>query len=158
MLTEKVVFCLVMVPTLWVIYGVSLACFTDLDGPAIALTILSMPLFAYIGIIVSDAGMVDLQDFRPYVMRLFPSSRKRLAQLPETRKRLQEDLRSFIRSIGKSSPPFRLFSDINTQTLRIVQPAGPAVGEIYFGKDLDWKAIQEKSIQLKDSREDKKNV
>jgi len=105
-LTERVVFCLVMVPTLWVIYGIMLVCFTDMDGPTIALTILSMPLFAYVGIIVSDAGMVDLQDFRPYLMRLWPPARQRLSRLPASRRKLQEDLRAFIKSIGKYNPPF----------------------------------------------------
>ncbi len=101
MLTEKVVFCIVMVPSLWLFYALLLTYLTTMDGPAIALTVLSMPVFAYVGIIVSDAGMVDLQDLRPYFMRLFPSTRKRLAQLPLTRKALQHDLRTFIKSIGK---------------------------------------------------------
>lgn len=124
MLTEKIIICLVMVPTLWIFYGVLLACFTNLDGPTIALTILSMPIFAYIGIVVSDHGMVDVQDLRPYFVRLFPSTRKRLQELPLTRKLLQDDLRSFIKSVG------------------------PGLGEIYYGKDLDWKAIMEKSQRL----------
>jgi glycerol-3-phosphate O-acyltransferase/dihydroxyacetone phosphate acyltransferase len=46
MLTEKVVFCIVMVPTLWIGYGCMLYFFTGLDVAAIALAILSMPLFA----------------------------------------------------------------------------------------------------------------
>lgn len=101
MLTEKVVFCLVMLPTLWIFYGAMMYCFTNLDGPTIALALLSMPLFAYIGIIVTEAGMIDWQDLRPYCMRIFPSTRKRLLQLPGTRKKLQEDLRAFIKSIGE---------------------------------------------------------
>jgi glycerol-3-phosphate O-acyltransferase/dihydroxyacetone phosphate acyltransferase len=134
MLTEKVVFCLVMVPVLWISYCLLLVFGTNLDGPTIGLTILSMPLFAYMGIIVSEAGMVDWQDLRPYLMRLFPSTRKRLGQLPETRKKLQDDLRFFIKSIG------------------------PALGEIYFGKNLDWKAIQEKSRHPVGNTEGKKNA
>ena len=121
MLTEKVLFCLVMVPTLWIVYIILLYTATNLTGPEIALFVLSMPVFAYIGIIVTDAGFVDWLHLRAYYMRLFPSSRKRLAELPYTRRKLQADLRAFIKSIG------------------------PAMGEIYFEKNLDWKAIQEKS-------------
>lgn len=121
MLTEKVVFCIVAIPSLWFMYWLVLYCFTDFDGPTIALCILSMPLFAYVGIIVSEAGMVDIKDLRPYYMRLLPSSRKRLKALPATRKQLQTDLRAFIRQVG------------------------PALGEIYYGQELDWKQIQEKS-------------
>jgi glycerol-3-phosphate O-acyltransferase/dihydroxyacetone phosphate acyltransferase len=56
MLTEKVVFCIVAIPTLWFIYFVLLYFFTDFDAPTIALCIMSLPLFAYVGIIVSEAG------------------------------------------------------------------------------------------------------
>jgi glycerol-3-phosphate O-acyltransferase/dihydroxyacetone phosphate acyltransferase len=129
MLTEKVVFCLVMVPCLWVLYGVLLVTCTNMTGAEVALFILSMPAFAYVGIIVSDAGYVDWLNVRPYYMRLFPSTRLRLAQLPLTRKRLQEDLRAFIKFIG------------------------PAMGDIYFEKNLDWKAIQEKSRRPLDKKQ-----
>ncbi|GKY95980.1 hypothetical protein MPSEU_000558500 [Mayamaea pseudoterrestris] len=121
MLTEKVLFCLVMVPSLWILYIILLYTSTNLTSPEIALCILSMPVFAYVGIIVTDAGFVDWQHLRAYYMRLFPSARKRLAVLPFARRKLQADLRSFIKSIG------------------------PAMGEIYYEKNLDWKAIQEKS-------------
>lgn len=119
-LTEKILFCIVMVPTLWFIYGLLLYLCTDLDGPAIALAGLSMPLFSYMGIVVTEAGVVGWKDLRPYLMRLFPSSRRRLAALPATRRELQKDLRQFIRKMG------------------------PTLGELYYGKNLDWQAIQEK--------------
>lgn len=62
-------------------------------------------------------------DVRPNIMRLIPSSRKRLAALPVARKQLQDDLRAYIRVIG------------------------PALGEIYYGKDVDWAKIQEAAKQ-----------
>ena len=124
MLTEKVLFCTVAIPTLWFFYGLLMYLFTDFDGPTIALCILSMPLFAYVGIIVTEAGMVDIKDLRPYYVRLSPSARRRLKALPATRKGLQVDLRAFIKKVG------------------------PALGEIYYGKELDWKEIQEKSRNL----------
>ena len=110
-----------MVPTLWFIYGLLLYKFTNLDGPAIALACLSMPLFSYTGIVVTEAGVVGWKDLRPHLMRLFPSSRRRLAALPATRRQLQKDLRKFIRKIG------------------------PTLGELYYGKNPDWQAIQEKA-------------
>jgi glycerol-3-phosphate O-acyltransferase/dihydroxyacetone phosphate acyltransferase len=117
MLTEKVVFCVVTVPLLWIIDGLILAFCTNLDRPTIALILGCFPLFAYTGIIVSDAGMVDLQDLRPYVMRALPSTRKRLAALPQTRKQLKDDLRKFIKTMG------------------------PTVGEVYYGNQSDWQQI-----------------
>ena len=121
MLTEKVFFCIIAIPSLWFFYWFVLHFFTSCDGPTTALILLSLPLFAYIGIIVSEAGMVDVKDLRPYYMRLFPSSRRRLRTLPAVRKQLQMDLRVFIKKVG------------------------PALGDIYFGKELNWQEIQEKS-------------
>lgn len=126
-LTEKILFCIVMIPSLWFLYGLLLFHFTDMDGPTLALSISTMPAFAYVGIIVTEAGMVDLKDLRPWVMKLFPSSRRRLAALPDTRLRLQRDLRNFIKKLG------------------------PVLGEIYYKKDLDWGAIQEKARVLSDN-------
>jgi glycerol-3-phosphate O-acyltransferase/dihydroxyacetone phosphate acyltransferase len=131
MLTEKVVFCIVMVPTLWITYGLLMIFGTNMEGPTIALALLSMPVFSYVGIVVAEAGMVDLKDFRPYLMRMRPSTRKRLAALPETRKSLREDLRAFIRLIG------------------------PSLGELYYGKELDWTAIQETFRRSKDEESKK---
>lgn len=120
-LTEKIMFCIVMIPCLWTLYGFLLYYGTDMDGPTLALTISSMPLFAYVGIIVTEAGMIDANYLRPWVMKLFPPARKRLSALPETRLNLQRDLRHFIKKLG------------------------PVLGEIYYKKDLDWGVIQEKS-------------
>ena len=121
MLTEKVLFCIVMVPTLWMLYGLILFFGTDLEGPTVTLVMLSMPILSYTGIVGAQAGITEWHDLRPNMMRLFPSSRKRLAALPAIRKNLQDDLRAFIRSIG------------------------PALGEIYYGTELDWAKIQEQS-------------
>jgi glycerol-3-phosphate O-acyltransferase / dihydroxyacetone phosphate acyltransferase len=122
MLTEKVLFCLVMVPTLWIIYGLILLFGTNWDRPTIFVVMLSMPVFAYTGISVTEAGIIEwYSDIRPFVMRLFPSARRRLAALPATRTALQQDLRQFIRTIG------------------------PEMGEIYFGTNVDWTKIQEQS-------------
>jgi glycerol-3-phosphate O-acyltransferase/dihydroxyacetone phosphate acyltransferase len=49
MLSEKVLICIVLVPTLWLFYGILLILCTNLDGPAIALILWSLPLFSYMG-------------------------------------------------------------------------------------------------------------
>jgi glycerol-3-phosphate O-acyltransferase/dihydroxyacetone phosphate acyltransferase len=46
--------------------------------------------------------MVDIKDLRPYVMRMIPSARRRLARLPATRKALKADLRAMVKNIGPS--------------------------------------------------------
>ena len=123
MLSEKVVLCIVLVPTLWITYGCLLFTFTTLDGPAIALAIMSMPVFSYMGIMVAEAGMVDWKrDVRPLILRYY--AKHRISQLPDTRMQLQDDLRRFIRTIG---PQY--------------------LGEIYSGKKLNWAQIQQQQRQ-----------
>lgn len=117
MLSERVICSIVLVPTLWLTYAVLLFLFTNLDGPALAVCVSSFPLFSYWSIMATESGMVDLKDLKPYVMRLIPSARKRLAALPATRKALRADLRKIIRQIG------------------------PSLGDIYYGKELDWQKI-----------------
>ena len=51
---------------------------------------------------MSSKGMVDIKDLRPYVMRMIPSARRRLAKLPATRKSLKADLMAMVRKIGPS--------------------------------------------------------
>lgn len=72
----------------------------------------------------TESGMVDVKDLRPYVMRMIPSARKRLAALPETRKALRSDLRAMIRHFG------------------------PSLGDIYYEKDLNWQKITTETKRL----------
>lgn len=118
MLTEKVLLCIVLVPTLWVSYGLALYFFTNVDLPTLSFFIYSFPLFSYMGIVTTEAGMVDLKHIRPILKRLFPSSKRRMMKLPEERKELQKDLRDFIRKIG------------------------PSLGDVYTNKELDWADFQ----------------
>lgn len=124
LLSEKVLLCIVLVPSLWMTYAVLLLVFTDLDGPAIALATLSMPLFSYMGIVTAEAGMIDLKDVKPYLMRLFPSTRRRLIALPKCRRELQSDFREFVKMIG------------------------PTLGEVYTEKKLDWAEFQKNSREI----------
>ncbi len=117
MLSERVLCSIILVPTLWVTYTALLFFFTNLDGPAIAVCVTSFPLFSYWSVMAAESGMVDVKDLRPYVMKLIPSARRRLTALPATRKALRKDLRKMIRLIG------------------------PSLGELYYGKQLDWQKI-----------------
>jgi len=121
LMTEKIVLCIVLVPTFWIIYGFSLKLFTNLDGPAIALLIFCMPVFSYMSIQWAEAGMVEVKDLRPYIMRLFPSARRRIPALPMIRKKLSSDLSAFIKEIG------------------------PSLGDLYYSENLDWSEIQSRT-------------
>jgi len=131
LLSEKVLLCIVLVPSLWLLYGLALFHFTDLDESAIALVIFSLPLFSYMGIVTAEAGMVDLKDLKPHLMRLYPSTRSRHLALPSVRLELQNDLRKFIKTIG---PSF--------------------LGDIYTEKELDWALFQHSSRNKQNSKYD----
>lgn len=118
MLSERVLASIVLVPSLWFVYGLLLFFFTSLDGPSLAVCFTCFPLFSYWSIMATESGMVDVKDLRPYVMRLIPSARRRLAALPATRVALRKDLRAMIRKIG------------------------PSLGDIYYEKELNWQKIQ----------------
>ena len=133
MLSERVLCSIVLVPTLWLTYGLMLFFGTSLDWPSLAVCFTCFPVFSYWSVKATESGMVDVKDLRPYVMRLIPSARKRLKALPATRKALQADLREIIKQIG------------------------PSLGEIYYGKDLDWKVITTETKRLSEGLEAKKD-
>lgn len=117
MLTEKLTFCIVVVPLLWLVYGLIMVFFTNFDGQTITLCFMCFPVFSYTAIISSEAGMVDGKDLKPYFLRLLPSTRKRLRALPQQRRELRRDLRAFVKKVG------------------------PAFGELYHGTSVDWAQI-----------------
>jgi len=119
MLTEKVLLCIVLVPTLWIFYGLTLWLCTDIDFPKLLLFCYSFPVGAYMGIVTTEAGMIELKDLKPRLIRLFPSSRRRMLKLPSERKKLQRDLRQFIKRVG------------------------PSLGDVYSEKELDWADFQQ---------------
>ncbi|KAL7540782.1 hypothetical protein ACHAXR_010382 [Thalassiosira sp. AJA248-18] len=129
MLSERVLCSILLVPSLWVVYGLILLFFTSLDGPSLAVCFTCFPLFSYWSIMATESGMVDIKDLRPYVMRMIPSARRRLAALPATRKALRKELRAVIRHIG------------------------PSLGDIYYEKELNWQKITTETKRLSISAE-----
>jgi glycerol-3-phosphate O-acyltransferase/dihydroxyacetone phosphate acyltransferase len=119
MLTEKVVLCIVLVPSLWIFYGLMLWILTDIDYPKLLLFMYSFPVAAYMGIVTTEAGMIELKDLKPMLKRLFPSTRKRMKKLPAEQKKLRKDLRDFINTIG------------------------PTLGDVYSEKKIDWADFQQ---------------
>lgn len=102
MLSERVLCCIVLVPSLWLLYGLALYFLTSLDGPSLAVCVTCFPLFSYWSIMATESGMVDIKDLRPYIFRMIPSTRRRLTALPATRNALRADLRAIIRRFGPS--------------------------------------------------------
>lgn len=87
-------------------------------------------------------GMVDVKDLRPYVMRLFPSARRRLAKLPATRKALKAELRAMVKkigpSMGKLQIPFHA-ANLTKNLIRHCSQLTFIMKKIWTGKRFNWK-------------------
>lgn len=57
MLSERVLACIVLVPTLWFFYGALLMMFTSMDGPTLAFCFTCFPLFSYWSIMAAESGV-----------------------------------------------------------------------------------------------------
>lgn len=122
MLSEKVLFCIVSVPSLWIFYAILLIKLTDWDIATISVALWSLPIFSYMGIVTTEAGMISFKDLKPHIMRLYPSTRRRMLALPAVRRALQEDLKNFIKKIG------------------------PSLGDVYTEKTFDWTDFQHTTL------------
>lgn len=56
MLSERVLACIVLVPSLWFFYGALLMLFTSLDWPTLAFCFTCFPLFSYWSIMAAESG------------------------------------------------------------------------------------------------------
>ena len=116
-MSKKISLSIVLVPTLWITYAVLLLRYTDLKPATIAVLFFCCPLFSYIGVMATEAGMVDMKDLKPVLMRLLPWARRKMATLPAERAQLQREIRAFIHHIG------------------------PDLGSVYLDKEVRWDEI-----------------
>lgn len=63
MLSERVLACIVLVPSLWFFYGALLMIFTNMDWPTLAFCFTCFPLFSYWSIMAAESGMLLLNSF-----------------------------------------------------------------------------------------------
>ncbi|CAM9294427.1 unnamed protein product [Phaeothamnion confervicola] len=112
MMSKKIIISIVMVPALWVAYALALLAFADMEPSTVALLFICLPIFSYAGVMTTQAGMVDLKDLKPMLMRLRPTIRAELEELKVERKELQEELRAFVKRVGPSLGPIYEAADI----------------------------------------------
>lgn len=112
LLSKKIQFSIVAVPTLWFIYLLAAVLFTDWYWSSIILLLLSFPLFSFFGVRSVEAGIIELKTVRPLFYRLLPSHKKTQDELPMKRLQLQKDIRDFVRKykpqLGKLAEPVKL--------------------------------------------------
>jgi len=125
-LSKKITLSIVLVPTLWIVYAILLYKYTSLQPSTIAVLFFSCPLFSYLGVMATEAGMVDAKDLKPVVMRLLPGARKKMQNLPAERAQLQRQIRAYIHQIG------------------------PELGSLYTDKTVKWEEYIRKSSSAAD--------
>jgi len=114
LLSKKILLSIVLVPSLWIIYGILLITCTNFSRSAIILCFWCMPLFSLFGVRATESGMMDYKDLKPVLQQIWPSNRRVIKNLPKERALLQSELRAVIKEIG------------------------PSLGGLYTNKDLDW--------------------
>lgn len=120
LLSKKIIFSLVAVPSLWVFYGLLLILFTNWAYQTIFVVILSFPFFSYLGVMAVEAGMTDIKDLRPAVLRLMPAFKAQATALPRLRQQLQQEVRDLVKKYG------------------------PLTGPVYFEKSSQWEQVLKK--------------
>ncbi|GAB5034484.1 glycerol-3-phosphate o-acyltransferase [Nannochloropsis oceanica] len=125
-MSKKITLSIVLVPTLWIVYAILLLRYTSLQPSTVAVLFFSCPLFSYLGVMATEAGMVDAKDLKPVVMRLSPGARKKMATLPAERAQLQREIRAYIHQIG------------------------PELGSLYTDKTVKWEEYVRKSSSAAD--------
>jgi glycerol-3-phosphate O-acyltransferase/dihydroxyacetone phosphate acyltransferase len=116
LMSKRIVFCLVAVPIVWITYALLLLLFSTLQAKTVLVLFLSMPVFSYLGITAVEAYMVDIRDLRPAFIRLLPSFRDKIGELPAMRAALQKEVREMVKKYG------------------------PEMGPVYYDKSSEWEA------------------
>ncbi|RHY31033.1 hypothetical protein DYB32_003820 [Aphanomyces invadans] len=96
-LSKKISFSMVAVPTLWLFYTLLAILLTNWRWSSIFLLTASFPLFSYFGVRSVEAGIIELKTLRPLFYRLQPKYRKIQDELPQRRARLQMEVRMFVK-------------------------------------------------------------
>ena len=115
LLSKKIVFSIVAVPTLWITYAILLYNFSGLEKRSVILLFLSCPVFSYIGVRTAEMGMIDIKDLRPSFLQLLPGFKQYAQELPLIRANLQREVRTMVKKYG------------------------PDLGKIYYEKSRDWE-------------------
>ncbi|CCI11185.1 unnamed protein product [Albugo candida] len=96
-LSKKIVFSSIAIPTLYFLYSLAAIVLTDWYWSSIALLFLSFPLFSFFGVRSVEAGMIELKTILPLLYRLMPKYRILQDGLPRRRAQLQLQVRDLVK-------------------------------------------------------------
>merc|ERR1740121_2797025 len=113
-MSYKVLYCLILVPCLYCIYGLIMKFVFKWCLQTVLIMMLFIPLMSFLGTKASEQGMRAHKDIVPLFKRLLPGPRREQDLLPARRAALQKKLNANIRRWG------------------------PLLGELYNAKTVDW--------------------
>nr|CCA23410.1 glycerol3phosphate Oacyltransferase putative [Albugo laibachii Nc14] len=96
-LSKKIVFSSIAIPTLYLLYSLAAIAFTDWYWSSIILLFLSFPLFSFFGVRSVEAGMIELKTILPLLYRLLPKYRVLQDGLPRRRAQLHLQVRDLVK-------------------------------------------------------------
>lgn len=132
LLSKKIVFSILAVPSLWLVYALLLLSFSPFQRKTILLLFLSCPFFSYLGVMAVQQSVIDYKHLRPAFLRLFPAFRAQAKALPVLRAELRKQVRDAVRKFG------------------------PALGSLYSDKSADWEKGYRRGRALSGGEEDPK--
>mmetsp|Transcript_89861 Transcript_89861/g.256936 ORF Transcript_89861/g.256936 Transcript_89861/m.256936 type:complete len:626 (-) Transcript_89861:586-2463(-) len=123
-LSKMITTCIAGVPVLWLSYAIIIFCF-GYKMKEVALFLFCCPFFSYLGVLAAEAGMVDLKDLKPLLLRLMVN-REEMMKLMKERQELQKMVRATVKKYG------------------------PDMGEVYFGRNISWANLAQVTRSLFD--------
>jgi glycerol-3-phosphate O-acyltransferase/dihydroxyacetone phosphate acyltransferase len=120
-LSKMITVCMAGVPLLWLSYAAAMRLLLGCSTRQTLLYLFWCPFFSYLAVVATEAGMVDLKDLKPLLLRLMVS-RAEMLKLVETRRGLQLQVRSLVKAYGPQ-PPSRALS--SADLVALAPPADP---------------------------------
>merc|ERR1712232_97314 len=99
-MSYTIIYCVALVPFLWITYAVLLYIFSGFSLMTIILFLIASPLFSFLAVKGSEQGVLAYRDLVPLVMRLGAVQRREQDTLPERRALLQAKVRKAVRAFG----------------------------------------------------------
>jgi len=113
-LSYKILYCLALVPVLFIIYSALLFALSGLSTRTCVLLTLGWPAFSFCGVKASEQGVHTAANLAPLLMRLLPGPRAKQDALLARRCKLQARVR------------------------KTVKQCGPLLGDLYTKRRIDW--------------------
>lgn len=120
-MSYKIIYCIALVPCLYVLYTILLICFSGWSYTSILTLGGLTPVFSYFGVKANEQGVRAFTDIAPMIRRLEIKIRREQDELPKRRHDLQAKIR------------------------KCVKKCGPLLGDLYYKEDVDWTKEMEYS-------------